>query len=132
MLISYAHEVLFLIFMWILKSRIWSLYLYFIKIVPFLAISVFNTQQGGILTIQNNPGSYVTGTVSLKNEYQKFCMFIVAENTRSVNISLWLANTCFPWVYLSEMTANDVRVQVSVILQLIWEFAFFWLKTGNF
>ena len=48
-------------------------------------ISVFNTQQGGIQNSQRN-SSYVTGTVSWKNGCQIFFLFIVAENTGSVNI----------------------------------------------
>ena len=39
-----------------------------------------------IRTATGTAGSYVTGTVSWKNGCQNFSMFIVAENTGSVNI----------------------------------------------
>ena len=77
--LSYLHEKQ--------TSRIQSLYLYFIKIVPFLAMKnpFLNTQQGGI---QNSAGAAVIRHVFLhgKMDVKFFLMFITAKNTRSVNI----------------------------------------------
>ena len=90
-------EALFKIYTWILclsylhekqTSRIKSLYLYCIKIVPFWLqnIRFFNTKHPVI--ILRGSLFVITGAhvASWKNGCQNFLMFIVAENSRSVNI----------------------------------------------
>ena len=94
------HEALFEIYTWILclsylhekqTSRIQSLYLYFIKIVRFWLRNIR-------FLIQNNQslfyGRYYSSLHRLmllhgKLNVKIFLMFIVAENTRSVNIYIY-------------------------------------------
>ena len=94
------HEALFEIYTWILclsylhekqTSRIQSLYLYFIKIVPFWLRNI-------CFLIQNNQSLFYGGHYSTlhrlmwlhgKMDVKIFLMFIVAENTRSVNIYIY-------------------------------------------
>ena len=72
-------------------SRIQSLYLYFIKIVPFWLWNIrFLIHNRAIFrTAAGAAGSYVMYVSSWKNGCQHFLMLIVAENTGSVNIFVW-------------------------------------------
>ena len=91
-------EALFEIYTWIscLKteketSRIRSLYLYFIKIVPCCGyeISVFNTNKGGIQNsrLSRGPSHTWRERFHRRMNLKLFLMFTVAENAGIVNIS---------------------------------------------
>ena len=90
-------EALFEIYTWILclsylhekqTSRIQSLYLYFIKIVPFWLRNIRFLIQNIRLLFYGGHYSSLRRLMSLhgKMDVKIFLMFIVAENTRSVNI----------------------------------------------
>ena len=88
---SYLHEKQ--------TSRIQSLYLYFIKIVPFSWFWLRNIR----FLVQNTRslfyGRHYSSLHRLLSLHRKlnvkiFLMFIVAENTRSVNIIIYLGVAC--------------------------------------
>ena len=94
-------KALFEIYTWILclsylhekqTSIIQSLYSYFVKIVPVWLwnIRFLNTQQGGIENSRRARGSYVMLAALWKMDVKLFLMFIVAQNTRSVNIFIYI------------------------------------------
>ena len=95
-------EALFEIYTWILclsylhekqTSRIQSLYLYFIKIVPFLLQNIRFLKHNSCLLFYGRHYSSLHCLMSLhaKMDVKIVLMFIVAENTRSVNI---FGNNC--------------------------------------
>ena len=116
-------EALFEIYTWILclsylhekqTSRIQSLYLYFIKIVPFWLrnICIFNTKHP-LRRHYSSLHRYMS--LHGKNGCQIFFMFIVAENTRSVNIRFYNTigvvflsyEVCVPiWTVLAKMVQS--------------------------
>ena len=92
-------EALFEIYTWILclsylhekqTSRIQSLYLYFIKIVPFWLRNISFLIQNTWSLFYGGHYSSLQWLMSLhgKMDVKIFLMFIVAENTRSVNIQI--------------------------------------------
>ena len=96
-------EALFEIYTWILclsylhekqTSRIQSLYLYFIKIVPFWLRNIRFSIQNTRLLFYGRHYSSLHRLMSLhgKLNVKIFLMFIVAENTESVNINEYKLN----------------------------------------
>ena len=97
-------EALYEIYTWILclsylhekqTSRIQSLYLYFIKIVPFWLRNIrFFLIQNTQSLFYGRHYSSLHRLMSLhgKIDVKIFLMFIVAEKTKSVNILLWTAD----------------------------------------